>query len=556
LLVGENNAGKTNVLSALRAFYEEGGLKYSDSRDFLKFETDDNESWIEIECQLTADENELLKEEYKTDDNTLKVRRYFKSSDKELVDPKQSNIYGYENGTLSKNLFYGAKNISSAKLGNVIYIPEMTKTSDTLKLSGPSPLREITNFVFKKIVSNSKSFSQLNASLEAFNKEFEQESESDDFSLNNLIKDINEQISYWGIDFGFRVNPIKPEDIVKNLLNHFVKDKNLNDSEINIDNLGQGLQRHIIYTLIRLSAKYTDKKQPKKKDFSPDFTLLLFEEPEAFLHPAQQEILNISLRKLAKDSQVLITTHSATYVSRNFDDIPSIIRVQKNKGVTNSFQILEDDLKDIINSNIGLYQHFNNLLQNNTVSDDLKNKIRKEHLGEANPDINNKLKEESFKYFLWLDAERASSFFASHVIVCEGATEKIVFDYLINNQWGELKKKQIYVLDSLGKYNIHRFMNLFGKMGIYHSVIYDGDKKKEVQQIINEYIRNNKNTFTINIDFFENEFETELGIRTPHLNYLKPLNALMKIVNKEVKKDKIDSLKKRIDALLVKKEKK
>jgi len=57
----------------------------------------------------------------------------------------------------------------------------------------------------------------------------------------------------------------------------------------------------LIYTLIRLSAKFTDDRpSSKKKDFAPEFTLLLFEEPEAFLHPSQQDRLNASLRLLAK----------------------------------------------------------------------------------------------------------------------------------------------------------------------------------------------------------------------------------------------------------------
>jgi predicted ATP-dependent endonuclease of OLD family len=323
LLVGENNAGKTNVISALRVFYEEGGTKYNDKKDFPKFDTDDKESWIELTFILSDEENELIKEEYKTAEKVLKVRRYFKSDDKERFDSKNSNIFAYENGELSKNQFYGAKNISSAKLGSAIYIPEMSKTSDTLKLSGPSPLRDITNFVFKKIVSNSPSYSQLNTALEDFNKEFRVESEGDEFSLNSLVQDINEQISHWEIDFGFKISAIKPEDIVKNLLNHYVTDRNLKDSEVDIDNLGQGLQRHIIYTLIRLSSKYVDKKTPKKKDFNPEFTLLLFEEPEAFLHPSQQEYLNLSLKRLSKENQILITTHSTTFVSKNINQLPS-----------------------------------------------------------------------------------------------------------------------------------------------------------------------------------------------------------------------------------------
>ena len=59
LLVGENNAGKTNVITALRLFYEEGGLKFSKERDFPKFTTDDNESWIDKSIDDIIKEKEV-----------------------------------------------------------------------------------------------------------------------------------------------------------------------------------------------------------------------------------------------------------------------------------------------------------------------------------------------------------------------------------------------------------------------------------------------------------------------------------------------------------------
>ena len=45
VLLGANNSGKTNVLTALRIFYEDG-IKFNEKTDFPKFQTDDEESWI------------------------------------------------------------------------------------------------------------------------------------------------------------------------------------------------------------------------------------------------------------------------------------------------------------------------------------------------------------------------------------------------------------------------------------------------------------------------------------------------------------------------------
>lgn len=549
-MVGENNAGKSNIITALRLFYEYD-IKFTKEKDFPKFSTDDNESWIEIEYCVSDEEYSTLKEEYKRPGNHFRVRRYFTSADPELVDPKQSNIYAYEKDILSKNLFYGAKNPASAKLGNIIYIPELSKSGDNLKLSGPSPLREIAFFVFKKAVINTKAFHDLGDSLNSFNELFQSETTSDEFSLNGLVSDINEQINNWGIRFGFRIGSLKPEDIVKNLLSHYIQDNNLKDAEIDIDNLGQGVQRHIIYTLIRLASKYVDKKDSKKKEFSPDLSLILFEEPEAFLHPTQQELLNISFKELRNDSQILITTHSSTFVSRNIDDFTSIIKLTKNNnGVTQTRQLVDMDILSLLATNIGLYMHFSEILQSSSCVEKIRKTIKDSGLGQNPPNPAIKMEEEAFKYFLWLDAERSSLFFAKHVIICEGATEKAFLGCLLDSEWIDIKRKQIYILDSMGKYNIHKFMNLFGKLGIKHSVLFDGDDGKDLQQIVNDYIVSIKNEYTIKIDSFEVDIETFLGITPAARKDLKPANVLLALKNGMITNDKLESLKHKINELI------
>jgi putative ATP-dependent endonuclease of the OLD family len=528
LLIGENNSGKSTVINALRTFYENDGLKFSASRDFPKFETEDKESWIEIEFSLTEDENENLRDEYKLPDNRLKVRKYFQSENKELVSSQNSNIFAYEHGELSKNNFYGAKNISQTKLGRVIFIPEISKTSDTLKLSGPSPLRDITNFVFSRIVKTSPSYSALNSAFDSFNKEFDEESKKEDFSFNNLKKDINSDLESWDIAFGLRVNPIKPTDIVKNLLGHYIIDKNLGEKEVSIESLGQGVQRHLIYTLIKLSSKYTEIKEPKKKEFSPDLTLLLFEEPEAFLHPTQQENLNLSLKKLSESTQIILTTHSPVFVSRNTKDLSSLIKLNKLKSISTLHFLSDEKIDELFNNNIGLLK----FLEGEDIDESAK------------------IYEESFKYFLWLDSERSVSFFSKHVIICEGATEKAFLDLMINTKWIDLKEKQLYFLDCLGKFNIHRFMNIFGELGIKHSILFDGDNNKGKHEKINDFINSNKNDLTHKIAMFEDDLEAFLGVEKAERPDLKPLNLLLKYESGKIEEKRIDELKTIIEGLV------
>lgn len=551
LLLGENNAGKTNIMTALRIFYEDN-IKYSEEIDFPKVQVGDNESWLEIHYKTTQDEQNQLKEEYRNECNILRLRKYFRSDDENRVRTNQSNIFAYENGELSSNLFYGAKNISQAKLGSIIYIPDISKTDDTLKLTGPSPFRNIINFIMKKAIKNSEAYKQLAVSFDEFNRGFKEESSKDGFSINSLVDDINENIYNWQIKFGLSINPVQPDDIVKSLLSHFIQDENLNGQKISIHSCGQGLQRHLIYTLIMLSAKYVDKTQKNKKDFSPDFTLILFEEPEAFLHPSQQESLNYSLKSLSQseDEQVLITTHSPTFISKNIEDLTSLCRLQKQQGISSIYQLNENCIVKIKDENLSIFKKFTDILNMSTTDENLKRSIINRKLFIKESDLDMKLEQESIKYILWLDAERSSMFFAKSVIICEGATEKVVLDYLFNSEWIDLRDKCIYVLDAMGKFNIHRYMNLLERLGIPHSIIIDSDKDIGIQRIFNEFIYGNKNSFTKDIYAFDVDLEEFLDITKPERKDLKPLNIMYNYKIGNIKQSKLDELKEIVTRLI------
>jgi len=549
VLVGVNNAGKSNALTALRIFYGDS-IKFNDTTDLPKLPREDNESWIEIEYILTDDEFSNLKEEYKNPDNILKLRKYLRSEDENKVKANQSNIYSYENDALSENLFYGTKNVSGERLGSVIYIPEVTKTDETLKLTGPSPLRDVITFVMKKVVKTSESFGDLNKAFEVFNNKFEEEASKDGFSLSKLRKEINDNLKEWEVEFNLNINPIRPEDIIKNLVSHYITDKNL-DREIDVKYLGQGLQRHLIYTLLKLSSQYTEKKTYEKKEFSPELTLILFEEPEAFLHPGQQESLNTSLKSLSSEEgqQMIVSTHSPIFVSKNIEDISTLIKVKKENGITNIFQVSESTQKMILGQNNELAQLLQDKLNDGSVEGSTKGRIRK-ILGETDDDT--RMEEEAIRYLLWLDSERCSAFFSDIVLICEGATEKVFIDYLIKNKWGDFRKKRIYVLDAMGKFNIHRYMNLFKELGIYHSVLADKDENNSVHEFINQFIEGQKNEYTNSIDFLDKDIESFLGINAPSSTRRdkKPLNVMWHYFKGKISEDKIDALNKKVDGLL------
>ena len=217
--------------------------------------------------------------------------------------------------------------------------------------------------------------------------------------------------------------------------------------------------------------------------------------------------------------------------------------------MTKIFQLRSEDVEELNNDNYSLFKKFSEVLNDEKTESTLKYTIEKYRLGEKNPDIETKLQEEGLKYFMWLDAERAVSFFAKHVIICEGATEKVAFKYLMSNSFSEYIGRNIYILDSMGKFNILRYMNLFGKLGITHSVLYDRDKDKDIQKIVNDFIVCKKNRYTKKICTFESDFGEFLKIEKAPRKDLKLLNVLKKLKNSEISREKIEELHKMFEEL-------
>jgi hypothetical protein len=250
------------------------------------------ESWIELTYALTDAEWAGLADKYKMNANgrrLLTVRRYFVSKDK--VRTNQSNIYAIIDGKPEKELFYGAKNVGTAKVGRLIYIPAFTTAADQMKTTGPSPLRDMLNFMLKRVVSDSAVY-----------------------------------------------------------------------------------QRSFLYELIKLAPNFADAKKSEKREFDPDFTLILFEEPEAFLHPAQQENMAYHLRRLGAEEgqQVIITSHSPIFVGKVADDLCQIVRIHREQGISSVRQIARDKIAEVMGAGLDFRQCLNSYVGDPGVSDDQK----------------------------------------------------------------------------------------------------------------------------------------------------------------------------------------
>ncbi len=407
---------------------------------------------------------------------------------------------------------------------NTIYIPAVSRLDDHTKLSGPSALRDLINSVLKKIMDTSPAYVDLKNAFDEFNGRLKNESTESGHSLQSIEDEISNELRDWGTSFEFLINPISPDDMVKTLISHQIQDKVLGQA-LDSKCYGQGFQRHLVFTLIKLSAKYNVINKPTGgKDFSPQLTWLLFEEPEAFLHPSQIDLLDINLRTIANvdGNQVLITTHNPEFVSKNMEDIPSLIRLCRDGVKTTVGQITSEKLRSIFFQN----------------QKDVESWLKNPKIQICSEDLTEDM--ESIKYALWLDSRRSRAFFALKVLLVEGPTETALLDYVFSSEKVTPPAGGIFVLDCFGKYNIHRFMNLFGEMKILHGVLFDNDNGRHPE--IDSTIESTRNKFTLGIERFPEDIECFLGITPAGRPDRKPQHVIWNIHQNRINKDRLQGL--------------
>ncbi len=525
LVIGANNAGKSSVIDAIRCFYEaDRDSKFAYERDFPKQGASDKESWVEITYQLTNEENASLKKEYQSDNCRLTLRKCLFGE-----KGKTGFLFFKDNkGKISDDAFYGAKNVQEGKIGDLVYIPALSKVEDQTKLTGPSVLRDLISKIFESVVEGSTPYGEFRTEVDKFAKDISELETEDNRSIHGFEKAFNESIGDWGTEFSLDIKTPTVAEMVKNMVSWHLKDTALN-AEHPIERYGSGFQRHFIYSLIRLSAAFLPrKKKGKPKDFTPDFTLLLFEEPEAFLHPQQQDVLGRSLRKIGEKStwQVLCTSHSPHFVSHNIMDITSVIRMQKTQRVSVVFQIQEKALRQKFGEKFDPAQY---------------PRLAEKFKSGIDPDL------ESIKFIIALNPYRAGAFFADKVLLVEGVTEQAFINRLVDEDVIHVSPGS-FVLDCLGKYNIYKFMWILNAMGIAHSVLHDADNPNNAEHCEwNKLTQQSHMPLTDKIMTLNPDLECSLGVAKPEKDYMKPQALLMHYENGDISQQSLQAFKTRIE---------
>lgn len=529
LLVGANNAGKSTVVDCIRAIYEKDKYKFVSIRDLPRGSTTDGESWAELEFALTNEEYSDLAEKYRLPANRLRLRKVFKS---ELQGVEEGTLYGYlSDGTLDTGAFYGAKGVQNGKIGEVIYIPAVSTVDEHTKLSGPSALRDLMTDLLSGVVEGSTSYEKFNADYNAFVEDIREAKDAEGRSLAEFERALDDSLEGWNAGFRLAFRPPSAQDLVKSLLTWDLLDEiTANDSQPG--SFGSGFQRHFIFSLISIGAKFA-KATPKKKskDFTPSLRLLLFEEPEAFLHPPQQSVLSDELRRLSQteDWQVVCSTHSPHFVSRRSDEIKAVVRLCKRSSESRAYQITAADWEQLLEARKELEAIVGS---EGSLTEQERNQI------------------EVLRYFLWLNPERSGLFFSERVLLVEGLTEVALINRLMDDGRLQVSARDCYVMNGDGKFNIHRFMQMLSRLGIPHVALYDDDGGKKNHGRLNDLIEQSRHPeFTKGCYAIEGHLERFLGMPKP-IERLKPQLAIQRYEAGQYDASKLRELCDRLQLLL------
>lgn len=339
ILIGKNNAGKSNIIDALRLLLE-GTKKDFTARDFHNSDED-----IIFEAKIENAEHflDLSSEPHKgkikediDEEGCLKVRRVIKSG----LDVDKLRVFDLKKGDYG--LKTGIENSLKQLLPEVIFIEAVKNPSIEAQGKPTVTLGKIIRQILDRVQKETsekieKAFKDANVLLNVVEKKINGKSEE----IDNRTEDIknieskikrNLQTVFGDVDVRLKIDfPEVPELLANSRIELF-------DSGVWTppELKGQGVQRALYVALLRSLADQLRESDIKEASVKRPF-MLLVEEPEIFLHPSVLETMRSAVENISKTNQVVISTHSPNIVSRKtFSNVILIRKLPKQdkKGKT------------------------------------------------------------------------------------------------------------------------------------------------------------------------------------------------------------------------------
>ncbi|QXP69678.1 AAA family ATPase [Polaribacter sp. R2A056_3_33] len=321
-LVGYNNAGKSNILEAIKWVLRKSSLKITDFND-------PNNSVImtaKIEgiSQAILDnlnDNHRQRIEPFLNSESLTIRRT------QLVPNATAaqirlEVLNTTDGQWQNNPT-GIDNAIKDLFPEPIHIGAMENSEeDVSKSKSSTTIGKLLSEIIGPI--EQQYGAKLKTVLDGLKDVLDADGSNRATELSDFDTEVNQKLDSFFPDINIKVHVPTPElkEVFSKGTIKVYENQSLNGTDVSA--LGHGAQRSIQMTLIRHLADLKTASQQQTTT-----TLLLIDEPELYLHPQAIEILRKSLKTLANQGyQIIFTTHSPFIITEK--DIANTILVRKN----------------------------------------------------------------------------------------------------------------------------------------------------------------------------------------------------------------------------------
>jgi len=469
IFVGENNAGKSNILQALNLVLGESWptVKSLSENDFF-----DNNMNNPILIDIHFEENE---------ENIERI--FFRAGldDDNLKAELKMNYSG------SSNEYYVKKELR--ELFSILYIKAIRNLEYHLGQSSWTLMGKIGRLLneefFRKVNQKDKAeveqlYSDIKSRL-SINKFKQLERELKEALSSQLLR-TEQEVS---LDFQHfdPLNYYKTLQLIPKELGE-IKD---------INQVGDGIKNMIMLALFRAYAATF-----------PGTSIIAIEEPEIYLHPQSRRSLYMLFKGLSKaGTQIFYSTHSTEFVDLEYFDDICVVRKERDPDGLYSTSVKQVNIRSFVSK-------------------------RRRETG-----LNNITEESLRRFLKNIsDSETNKAFFSRFIILVEGNTEKWALPIYAKKLGFDFDKQSIEVVAVRGKSQIETFYILYKEFGFPIYVIFDGDKDKRKTEDGNLNRKLTKLLKGVEIDWpeteitysyaiFEDNFEVEFRNALPFYDELE-----------------------------------